>query len=237
MKTLLIQIRENPHVLDEEYQSFLKYSGLREDQLYRLNLFDQKLELSLLDQYEGIFVGGASAANVLEPQIYTFMPDLINLLKECINRSIPTFASCFGFQAAVLALDGKIIDDKSEYEMGTIDIHLTDNAKNDILFHDISSPFKAVSVHQQKAIHLPAGCEQLAQTSICLHSFKVIDKPFWAFQFHPEVDKRTLVERLAVYQKKYTDGQDHYLNVIESAAETPESNLLVRKFVERVLLK
>jgi GMP synthase (glutamine-hydrolysing) len=96
--------------------------------------------------------------------------------------------------------------------------------------------FAAVAVHQERAPELPATCELLAETAACPHAFKVHEKRFWAFQFHPEVDRRILVERLTYYKDKYTDGDGHLQAVLDNALETPESNALVRKFVERVLL-
>ena len=45
-----------------------------------------------------------------------------------------------------------------------------------------------------------------------------------------------LVERLTFYKEKYTDDDGHLDAVLESAVETPESNGLVRNFVDRVLV-
>ncbi len=67
--------------------------------------------------------------------------------------------------------------------------------------------------------------------------FEFDGKPFWGFQFHPEVDRQRLVERLKIYQSAYTDGAEHLNDVLSSAVETPDSNALVRKFVDRVLLE
>lgn len=237
MKALLIQVRDNPVVLEEEYQSFLRYSQLSPDELIPINVFEKIPTSNDLNDIDGVFIGGASEANVLEPHIYKFMPGLIEFIKICIDESIPTFASCFGFQAAVLALGGEIVDDRENYEMGTIKIELTPASKSDILYQDTPNNFYAVSVHQQKAVEIPRDCQLLAKTDICIHSFKVIDRPFWAFQFHPEVDRQTLVDRLKIYEKKYTSGPSQYEDVIQKAEETFQSNLLVKKFVERVLIK
>lgn len=235
MKCLLIQIRENKEVLKEEYDSFLKFSGLEKEEFDSLNLFYEELSHDLLNKYDGIFIGGASAASVLEPDKFHFLSHLYSFINRCIEHNIPTFASCFGFQAAVIALGGEIIDTPENFEMGTVEISLRESAKNDILLKDMPSQFYGVSVHQQKAIHLPETCESLAYTKECEHIFKVKNKPFWAFQFHPEVDKKTLIERLAVYQDKYTESKSQYENVISQARETVEANLLVKKFVDRVL--
>jgi GMP synthase (glutamine-hydrolysing) len=158
------------------------------------------------------------------------------LLLQCIEDEMPVFASCFGFQLAAQALGREILDDRDVYEMGTLPISLTEHAKSDVIFQGVPDGFLAVSVHQQKAMSPPEGCIELAKTDICCHAFKVIDKPFWAFQFHPEVDLEILIERLTYYKEKYTDDDGHLAEVLETAQATPESNHLIGKFVDRVLL-
>lgn len=237
LKTLLIQIRDNPEVREEEHNSFCEFSGLRPDQIEIFNVFDQPhFPGTIVDGYDGVFVGGASEASVLEPEQFPFVDNSIELMRYCIDHTIPVFASCFGFQLAALALHREIVSDKTGFEMGTIPIKLSDAAKHDPLYRDTPNPFMAVSVHREKAITTPDNCIELAYTDVCSHSFKVKDKPFWAFQFHPEVDKKILVERLTVFKSKYTDGDDHLNEVLDNAVETPESNHLLRKFVDRVLL-
>jgi GMP synthase (glutamine-hydrolysing) len=93
-----------------------------------------------------------------------------------------------------------------------------------------------VSVHRQYACEVPPGCDLLAFTDACVHALRVSNTPFWAFQFHPEVDRATLVERLTHYRDHYTEDATHLEQVLATAQETPESNGLMRKFVDRVLL-
>jgi GMP synthase (glutamine-hydrolysing) len=236
LKILLLQIRDQPRVREEELESFLAYSGLRQKQIDVLNVFDTPhFNSDVLEGYDSLFVGGASEASVLEPGEYPFVGSSIRLLQHCLSIGMPVFASCFGFQLAILALGGEIIRDKANFEMGTIPIRLTDAASRDVLFHDTPDGFAAVSVHKERAATLPANCELLAYTESCAHAFKVTGKPFWAFQFHPEVDRATLVERLTIFKDQYTEGDDHLDEVLSAAVETPESNHLVRKFTERVL--
>ena len=59
----------------------------------------------------------------------------------------------------------------------------------------------------------------------------------WAFQFHPEVDRATVFERLEIYKEKYTENEKHFQNVLDSLVETPESHQLMANFVDRVLLR
>ena len=50
------------------------------------------------------------------------------------------------------------------------------------------------------------------------------------------MDKRVLVERLTFYKERYTDGDGHLDQVLSAAQETPESNALMGKFVQRILV-
>jgi len=237
LRILLLQIRETEQVKQEELESFARYSKLDIEQFDVLNVFEQtEFPSNAARDYDALFVGGASEASVLEPETYTFVPFAERLLLQCIKDNTPVFASCFGFQLAAQALGRQIIDDKECYEMGTIPISLTHHAKSDTIFRGVPDGFLAVSVHQQKAMSPPEGCVELAYTDMCCHAFRVEDKPFWAFQFHPEVDLDILVERLTYYKEKYTDDDGHLSEVLESARETPESNHLIGTFVDRVLL-
>ncbi len=222
--------------MHEEYRSFANHGQLGPDQIDLLNVFKEpQFDTSIASRYDAVFIGGASEASVLEPDKYPFVENSQEFIRYCLEAEIPVFASCFGFQLAVLALGGEIISDKRNFEMGTLPISLTGNCAADPLLYDTPDPFLAVAVHQEKAVSAPAGCEVLARTDECIHAFRVSGKPFWAFQFHPEVDRETLVSRLTVFKDRYTENDEHLNRVIDTAQETPESNLLVRKFIERVL--
>lgn len=238
VKLLLLQIRDHANVREEEHASFARFCGLDKSQIDILNVFDTPdFRPDVINGYDGLLVGGASEASVLERDKYAFLLPAETLLLTCVEQSLPVFASCFGFQLAVMALGGEIMLDGDDFEMGTCAISLAPEASHDPIFRGVSDGFLAVSVHQQKATHLPANCQLLAYTDACVHSFRVIDKPFWTFQFHPEVDRATLVERLTHYKTHYTRDDSHLEHVLSSAKETPESNDLMRSFVDRVILK
>ena len=237
LKILLLQIRDDANVRKEELESFAKYSELELNQFTVLNVFDvSKFNNDVLDGFDALYVGGASEANVLETEKYEFVNDCINLINYAGEKSIPTFASCFGFQLAVLAFGGTILSKDSDYEMGSIPIRLTNLAEIDPVFKGTSDNFSALSIHRQYAIELPANLDLLAYTDQCLHSFKLRGKPLWAFQFHPEVDRSTVFKRLAIYKEAYTNSEDEFQSVLDSLVETPESHNLMLNFVNRVLL-
>jgi GMP synthase (glutamine-hydrolysing) len=237
LRVLLLQIRDQQHVRQEEHESFALFSGLDSSQIDVLNVFDTPtFDVDVIDGYDALLVGGASEASVLEPDVYPFIEPGIRLLQHCEKISLPVFASCFGFQLAVLAFGGEIVRDKENFEMGTIPLSLTAEAADDLLLGDISDGFLGVSVHKERASVLPETSRLLAFTESCPHIIRMGDKPFWAFQFHPELDLATLKERLTIFKAHYTAGDGHLDNVLASLQETPESNGLVGRFIDRALL-
>ena len=46
--------------------------------------------------------------------------------------------------------------------------------------------------------------------------------------------QENLIERLTIYKDEYTENVEHLGRILASVQETPESNVLIRKFVERV---
>lgn len=232
-----MQVREDVVTLAEERAEFVRFSGLSDAQFTTLNVFaTPTFDPSIVDGYDALFVGGSSDASVLEPDTYPFVQSTEWLMHFVVEKRIPTFASCYGFQAAVVALGGTVLHDRPSMEMGTYPIILTDAARHDPLFRDMPNPFMAVSGHQLRASALPPGTTHLAGSEKCpYHAFKLDDAPFWAFQFHPEVDRTDLVARITRYQERYLDSSDVLVQIVETAEDTPYANSLLGAFVERVL--
>lgn len=237
MKVLLIQIRENEKVKMEELQSFIRFSGIDESSFSVLDVFKTPyFTPEILEGLDAVFIGGASEASVLEPETYPFVSSIIDTIKETLILEIPVFASCFGFQVAVLALGGEIIRNTKDFEMGTYEMKTTDAVLSDPIFSSLPREFYAVSVHQEKAQNLPDSCELLAYTESCPHAFRVKGKPFWAFQFHPELDKACLSERLGIYKEKYTESAEEFERVIKSLRSTDDANRLVKTFAQNIII-
>lgn len=238
LKILLMQIRDDEQTRLEEFQEFVRYGQLAPEQIDVLDVFQvPKFAPTCLHGYDALFVGGSSDASVTQPATYPFVESAKQLMLHCLEQSIPVFASCFGFQVAVEALGGKVIVDKDNMEMGTYPLWLTEAAADDVLFHDVPNGFWAVSGHKEHAITLPKDAILLASSDRCpYHAFKMPDKPFYAFQFHPEVDAQDLATRITRYHARYLDESTELDRILQNLQATPIANELIRKFVDRVLL-
>lgn len=238
LKILLMQIRDDEVTRLEELDEFIRFGQLQPEQIDVLDVFKRpEFESDCLEGYDALFVGGSSDASVTQPDRYPFVESAKRLLADCLVRNIPVFASCFGFQAAVEALGGKVIVDKENMEMGTYPLWLTEAAQSDVLLHDVPNGFWAVSGHKERAVTMPETAILLAFSDRCpYHAFKMPDKPFYGFQFHPEVDAADLTTRITRYKARYLEGDDHLTQVLQNLQDTAIANQLIAKFVDRLLL-
>ncbi|WP_287128365.1 type 1 glutamine amidotransferase [Candidatus Cyanaurora vandensis] len=238
LRILLVQIRQDSLTCEEELAEFVRYSELKLIQFTTLNVFEQALPLACVQGYDALFIGGSSDASVLQPEQYPFVQDLKALLLHCLDQSFPVLASCFGFQVVVEALGGRVILDEAGMELGTFPLRLTAAAQTDLLFHDFPQDAWVVCGHKERAAVFPAGCILLAATEQCPYqALRVADKPFYGFQFHPEMDDVDLSNRLKRYLNRYLKDPKPLENIIANIRETPEANGLIKKFVDRVILQ
>ncbi len=236
-RILLLQARGDTVTQEEELQEFVTFSGLGRDQFTVLNGFEcPDFDPSCIQGYDALFIGGSSDATVLKPEVYRFVPPAMALILACIEQEIPVLASCFGFQLAVQALGGTVIVDRDRMEMGTYPMYLTPAGEADPLFQGCSNPFLAISGHQERALTLPPEAILLAYSERCpYHAFRLAGKPFYGFQFHPEVNDQDLIARITRYCDRYHIDTCALERLKQSAQPTPHANRLIRRFVEVVL--
>lgn len=239
LKILLLQIREDELTMLEEYQEFVQFSKLEPSQIDKLNVFNHRTFCpSIINGYDALFIGGSSDATVQDMETYYFIHSCKDLVRACYQRNIPVLASCFGFQVAVEEFGGKVIVDQPNMEMGLYQIELSEQASNDPLLHDYPAAFWAVSGHKERAISLPKEAIHLGQSALCpYHIFTFPNKPFYAFQFHPEVDTKDLITRITRYQTRYLGSDDSLQKVIDGAIHpTTLSNQIIENFIDRIIL-
>ncbi len=233
IKILLLQIREDEETMLEEFYEFVQFSELHEDQVSKLNVYEHEtFSKEIVDDFDALFIGGSSDATVRDEETYRFVKCCRRLIRYCYEKNLPVLASCFGFQLAVKELGGEVILDKDNMEIGMYELMLTSKAKDDPLLYDYPEVFHVVSGHKERALTIPKDTTLLAYTELCpYHLIKFTDKPFYGFQFHPEVDRKDLIARIKRYQERYLDESETLQKIIDGAIyETTYSN---RKRLER----
>jgi len=240
MKILLLQARTaNDPIITHERDCFLAQSGLGKDELLTLNLATEPPATWCVEA-DAIFMGGSGEFSVVDKG-FDWEPAMYELIRGIVANEIPFFGSCFGFQVLVTAMGGEVRCDPAQSEIGTRALSLTDEGHTDSLFSRLPRFFDANLGHNDSATRIPEGMVNLASSHDCpFQAVRLIGKPIWATQFHPELRAEDNTKRYLRYLTAYAphlsleEARDHAALIHRS---TPECNLLLSYFVEMVRAK
>lgn len=240
LKILYLQIRNDQQTALEEFDEFVRYGGLSKDQFTIVNVFDTpEFGAERLQGHDAVFVGGSSDGKSFDAEGSPYVLSIGAVLLGAIEQEIPVFASCFGFEVAVNHLGGQMHIDESKMEMGVLPLTPLEAAHDDVLFGDMPESFYAVCGHKEQVQKEPEGVVWLVRSEMVpYHAFTIPGKPFYAFQFHPEINPHDLDVRITRYAKRYNPDPAWLESVLETTrnVDTDLSNGLVRKFVDRIIL-
>lgn len=239
-KILLIQFRDDELLTQMEYDSFVAYLGLEPEQVTQLHARNELPTPEHLAGHDALIVGGNGDALVGDDRPWN--EPTKKLLRYAYDNNIPTIAVCYGAQytAQEFAADGignnAVQGIKEMKESGTYLVQLTEEGEKDSLFSHISSEFKAQQGHNDSIVHLPPTAVLLASSKNCpVQAFRFPDKPFYAVQFHPELDAQQIRFRFNYYKEHYAGDMKEFQAILERIEESTESSALLSRFVELVV--
>lgn len=234
---LLLQARNrNDIVRSEEHLAFATQLQTQTINIDTCDILTEELSIAKAQQYDAVLVGGSGEFSVLDNDIR--IKRFVSYLGEITTENIPMFASCFGFQAIVVALGGTVIKDVPNAEVGTYMLYTTEAASSDCIFSNLPSPFLAQMGHQDRAKSLPKNLINFAfSDKVPFQAFRVENTPVYATQFHPELTYQDNSKRFARYMKIYGDlfGQEEAQKRMDSHRPSPESNTLLSLFAKHIL--
>ncbi len=239
LRFTLLQARnpEDP-ARDDEWRSFAARLAVRPQQLRQVDLLTETLDDRVLEGTDVLLVGGAGEYSLVHPT--PAVERLVAFLTEAGTGPVPIFASCFGFHALAVGLGGEVIPDEEQAEVGSYDLELTEEGAADLLFGELPRQFIAQLGHKDRVSRLPAGVIPLSRSPRCPHqAFRLPGRPVYATQFHPELDWRDNKQRFKGYMDTYGRlfGHEEALRKLASHRPSPEANGLLRRFVERFVLR
>lgn len=234
---LLLQARtpDDP-ILEHEYECFLERAGRPPEAFRALNMVTESFGPELLKEFDVVTVGGAGDYSLVEGEADWF-EDLFATMRSVVDRGMPMFASCFGLQAMIQALDGRLVRDPEASEVGTFEMRLTDEGRRDPFFGDLPEAFDAQLGHKDSVVELPDSCVRLAESERCpVQAVRIEGQPIYATQFHPELTARDNIERYARYIESYKGIDESYEEAMERAEalhrESPEAAGLLERFLD-----
>jgi GMP synthase (glutamine-hydrolysing) len=174
----------------------------------------------------------------------TWADRLAAWIAEAVRADVPILGVCYGHQLLAHAIGGRVEVNPNGYEVGTIDVQLTEEGARDPLLGSVSGGrrvLEAHSTHRDSVILLPPGARILATTAKTpVQAFRVGARA-WGVQFHPEftsdIMRRYIEGRANVIEKEAKErGEDPGLakkRAEDSVRDTPSGTELLRAFVER----
>ena len=196
---LLVQVRDQDDpMLGQEVDCFSNSLKCDPDEITVFDLLSGCPTVDYLSRFDVVLLGGSGDYSVAEGG--DWLPPALQAMRELYELGIPTFASCWGFQAMAAALGGEVVTDMSRAELGAVEVCLTDDGVADPLFGGLSKRFLAPMGHQDCVVKLPANAIRIASSEkVENQAFKIVDKPIYGTQFHPELDRSALIERVKAY--------------------------------------
>lgn len=196
-KVLLIQIRKDKKVSEQEYKSFLRKAKSCGIVLDRINVCHQNLEVKkVLEVYSHILIGG-SAFSVKDK--FKQKNKVNKLILEAVETNKPLLGICFGFQLIVEALGGKVVKSAKTKEFGTKLVSAIKPQKEKI-FSKMPRTFYVQEAHEWSASKMPANSVLIAKgKNVLCQGIRVVGKPAFGFQFHAELTKKDMIERTYYY--------------------------------------
>ncbi|WP_460818150.1 glutamine amidotransferase [Nocardioides korecus] len=201
---LLLSIRAEPEAAEDEYASFLRFTGLDPHELPRRVLCEERLGRVDLDSFSGVLLGGGPW-NASDPEDSKSRAqveaeaDLAVLLDEVVERDLPFLGACYGI--GVLGTHQRGVVDRSFPEpVGPLSVALTPEGRADPVFSGVPREFAAYGGHKESLLELPSGAVRLATSPACPTQAFRVGRHVYATQFHPELDLAGVCTRIEVYQ-------------------------------------
>lgn len=167
-----------------------------------------------IDSSEIVIAGGSGELGYQESDphllrlLYDVQKKMLPLLqKDILGGKKPFLGVCFGMQLLAHSMGVDIVGDPKQAESGIIDVHLTEEGKDDPIFMAEENHFAAIAAHKSSLKALPQGAVKLAFSNACaIHAMRYSDH-IYGTMFHPELDYQKLEDRIHL-NDTYTSYRD-----------------------------
>jgi GMP synthase (glutamine-hydrolysing) len=232
---LLLQVRNADDPMGEqEVLSFARALGCPADRIAVTDLLSTAPTAATLGRADMVLLGGSGDYSAAGEGAW--LDRALDALRAIHDSGKPAFASCWGFQAFARALGGRVIHDPRRAELGAIDMFLTDAGAADPVFGPLGGKFRALAGHEDVVVALPPGAVLLASSGrVENQAYRIAGRPIYCTQFHPELTREDFLGRVDTYPRYVEKIAGVPIDEFRATCEeTPETNLLLPRFVRHV---
>jgi GMP synthase (glutamine-hydrolysing) len=205
---LILQLRPETEVSDDEFQAILEKGGLREDEVHRIRLDQEALPTGIdVQDYAGTIVGGGPGCVSDAPEAKSVIDrrmedDVLSLMPEITAKDVPFLGCCYGIGILAHHLGAEVSKARYGEGVGAVTCGVTSDGRQDRLLQGLPETFPAFVGHKEAVQELPKGCAHLLSSAPCPYQMIRYKSNVYATQFHPEADGDVFELRIRIYQNK-----------------------------------
>jgi GMP synthase (glutamine-hydrolysing) len=158
-------------------------------------------------------------------------------IPRLVAADVPFFGICYGHQLLGRAMGGEVGYHPLGKEVGTFEIRLKPEARQDPLFATLPRQFPVHATHSQSVLKLPPEAVLLAENSYEPHHAFRVGKCAWGVQFHPEYNCDIERDYIEAQAKSLTESGHNVAERLANLRDTPEASLLLQKFARLAMTK
>ena len=171
-----------------------------------------------VDEAEGVVLTGSTAA-VYEAESRPWIAEQEALVRDLVEREVPTLGVCFGHQVANAALGGSV------RAVGTTAALVEATLDDDPLFEGVDPV--VVSLHGDAVTDPGEGMEVIASAPhASVFGTRHRTAPLWTVQFHPEI---TAAHRDRLDEEFEWDSRGHSFDEVTAGRVFENFRALVRR--------
>lgn len=161
-----------------------------------VRIFQRDAVPQRMDGRSGLVVMGGPLG-VYEQERYPFLKEEVRLIKEALSEGKPVLGICLGSQLLASALEG-LVSRGHRKEIGWHPVRLTEDGKEDMLFHGVERSFTAYHWHGD-VFELPRGAVALASSDRTQHQAFRFGANAYGLLFHLEVTENMVREMIRTF--------------------------------------
>ena len=151
-------------------------------------------------------------------------------IQTIVAAEIPLLGICYGHQLLGRAMGGQVDYHPQGKEVGTFDVRLRAECREDHLFSGLPPQFPVHATHSQSVLTLPPGAVLLAENNFEPHHAFRLGPCAWGVQFHPEYDSRIMRDYIQAQAESLVDAGRNPESLLGAVRETPAANSILKKF-------
>lgn len=196
-----------------------------------------------LSGYDGMVITG-SPRSLIEGEVEPWMDDAAAFVRAADDAGVPVLGVCFGHQLVGYAYGGRVRKNPNGWEVGTVNVELTDEGARDPLFAGLPRKIFVNQSHRDEVGTLGDGTRVLAAGAHTPHQAIAVGDHVRGVQFHPEMDAAVIQRIIAHRRLILSDDATRRRragycvdSLIRSAGDTPDAERVLRNFVVEFVTK